>query len=115
MAGRASSGGCLGAWAAACNVWGWRASSASGSATPTPPPPLACSTAVLNDFEAVGYSIPALQANDMVALNDVKPVPMVRPPRAPTLPPNPHSSIGIRPCLRLHGASCRTALQRQGQ
>lgn len=28
-------------------------------------------TAVLNDFEAVGYGIPALAAKDLVALNDV--------------------------------------------
>lgn len=27
--------------------------------------------AVLNDFEAVGYGIPALAASDLVALNDV--------------------------------------------
>lgn len=32
-------------------------------------------TAVLNDFEAVGYGIPALDAKDMVVLNDVPMVP----------------------------------------
>jgi glucokinase len=32
-------------------------------------------TAVLNDFEAVGYGIPALDAKDLVALNDVPMVP----------------------------------------
>lgn len=32
-------------------------------------------TAVLNDFEAVGYGIPALNAKDMVVLNDVPMVP----------------------------------------
>lgn len=36
-----------------------------------------CRTAVLNDFEAVGYSIPALQPIDVVVINDVKPVPEV--------------------------------------
>jgi glucokinase len=33
-------------------------------------------TAVLNDFEAVGYGIPALEPKDLVALNDVPPLPM---------------------------------------
>lgn len=32
-------------------------------------------TAVLNDFEAVGYGIPALKSEDLVALNDVPIVP----------------------------------------
>lgn len=32
-------------------------------------------TAVLNDFEAVGYGVPALQAEDLVSLNDVPMVP----------------------------------------
>jgi glucokinase len=31
--------------------------------------------AVLNDFEAVGYGIPALESSDLVALNDVPQVP----------------------------------------
>ncbi len=29
---------------------------------------------MLNDFEAVGYGIPALPSTDLIALNDVKPV-----------------------------------------
>jgi glucokinase len=32
-------------------------------------------TAVLNDFEAVGYGIPALEPKDLVALNDAPVVP----------------------------------------
>lgn len=32
-------------------------------------------TAVLNDFEAVGYGIPALAAEDLVVLNDAPVVP----------------------------------------
>lgn len=32
-------------------------------------------TAVLNDFEAVGYGIPALDSKDLVVLNDVAPLP----------------------------------------
>lgn len=32
-------------------------------------------TAVLNDFEAVGYGIPALESSDLVALNDVELLP----------------------------------------
>jgi glucokinase len=36
-------------------------------------------TAVLNDFEAVGYGILALGPKDVVSLNDVKVKPQVRP------------------------------------
>ncbi len=36
-----------------------------------------CRTAVLNDFEAVGYGIPALAASDLISLNDVAPIPEV--------------------------------------
>lgn len=32
---------------------------------------VACRMAVLNDFEACGYGVPALQAEDLLVLNDV--------------------------------------------
>ena len=36
-----------------------------------------CRMAVLNDFEACGYGVPALKEKDCVALNNVKARPMV--------------------------------------
>lgn len=46
-------------------------------------------TAVLNDFEAVGYGIPALDSKDLVALNDV---PVV--PKAPKVVMGPGTGLG---------------------
>eukprot|EP00775_Hariotina_reticulata_P002657 gene2657-2956_t len=49
----------------------------------------ALAVAVLNDFEAVGYGIPALGPDDMVALNDA---PMV--PKAPKVVMGPGTGLG---------------------
>eukprot|EP00878_Enallax_costatus_P011046 GHUV01011537.1.p1 GENE.GHUV01011537.1~~GHUV01011537.1.p1 ORF type:complete len:219 (+),score=28.03 GHUV01011537.1:146-802(+) len=46
-------------------------------------------TAVLNDFEAVGYGIPVLEPDDVVALNDV---PMA--PEAPKVVMGPGTGLG---------------------
>lgn len=40
---------------------------------------MACSVGVLNDFEANGYGVLALQPDDMVILNDVPVTPQVPP------------------------------------
>ena len=41
--------------------------------------PAWCRVAVLNDFEANGYGVPALAPEDLIVLNDVPPAPKVLP------------------------------------
>jgi glucokinase len=63
-------------------------------------------TAVLNDFEAVGYGIPALEPKDLVALNDV---PMV--PHAPKVVMGPGGHEELR---RNRGRKCGTRVGDRG-
>ena len=78
---------------------------------PAPAPPVSCAcvhpgrVALLNDFEAVGYGIPALQPEDLVPLNGTAPQPKVRThaqaTRRAQLQPQPQPPLRKDTSLRL--------------